>query len=58
MKREREKEWLRREGRNPRNVFGPEAPVTTADERSDGLLELLSVTKVLKWVNTLGAGET
>jgi len=25
-----EKEWPRREGRNPRNVFGPEAPVTTA----------------------------
>ena len=24
-----EKERLRREGRNPRNVFGPEAPVTT-----------------------------
>lgn len=27
---EGEKEWLRWEGRNPRNVFGPEALVTTA----------------------------
>lgn len=29
------KEWLGREGRNPRNVFSPEAPVTTAGEGRD-----------------------
>lgn len=33
----REKEWLRREGRNPRNVFSPEAPVTKAGEGHNGL---------------------
>lgn len=46
---EREKEWLRREGRNPRNVFGPEAPVTTAGESHGGLFELLCGPEAPRW---------
>lgn len=41
----REKEWLRREGRNPRNVFGPEAPVTRAGERSAAAYSRRSVAR-------------
>lgn len=42
----REKEWLGREGRNPRNVFSPEAPVTTAGESRDGLFVWLEGAEV------------
>ena len=42
----REKEWLEREGRNPRNVFSPEAPVTGLGESCDSLFVWLQGTEV------------
>lgn len=42
----REREWLEREGRNPRNVFSPEAPVTRAGESCDSLFVWLRGTEV------------
>lgn len=48
--RQREKEWLRRVGRNPRYVFGPKAPFTTARGKSlDSLSKLLCGPKALGW---------
>lgn len=47
---EEEKEWQKRVGRNPRNVFGPEAPVATGARATEKLI------RASLWPKGAGAG--